>query len=737
VLLSNSNTTYQTFRNTPYQTFRNSQPSEVRFAARRQGVSAAFTDRGFTLSARASDESGKEHVQAVEFDFFPDGQSCEPKGERQLPGVHNYFLGNDPAKWHTNVPLFEAVRYDAVAPGIAMVVNSRDGRVAYDLHADPSGDLSNVEVTCRGAESIAIDADGSLRVQTESGALCQTPPKAWYELSTGETKLADCRFRVTGPSSYGFEVLNRNRSSKLIVDPLLWSTFLGTTADDAIRGVAYMSGKVTVVGTTASSTFPTTSGVVDTTFGGATEGFVTQFDPTRSGGAQLLWSTFLGGSDEDEVLSLNVRNSGLTAVVCGKTRSSDFPTTSTGYRTTIPYNPPGGSFNAFLARLDLNGTLLRYSSYYGSTNGTSRANAVQTDAAGAIIIVGYVEGSGLFVKNAYDTDYDGAGDAFVARFNPFASGSGSFLYGTYIGDGFSPFTASDTDEAFAVALDGGFIYVAGSTRSSGFHTQFILPTHTVVFDTTFNGLFDCFLMKVDPTQVGNAQVPYATFLGGELNDEAFGLAVFDNIFHVCGYTEESFFAAGFPIHSEDNGNGPFQTVHDLGSTTSLNKDAFLTKLDSTESSATLQLAYSTFLGESGDDIAYAVARGQDMVDLLVGTTDSPNFPTGDYATGSPYDTSWAGSLDMFLTQLVWSNNRAAADQLDYSTYFGDPASDQARSLAIDGAASASFAGFTLSSGFPTAGSPPAGSPPYDASWNGGTVTGDGVVCWFTLPPVVP
>jgi len=691
-------------------------PADVKLAARGHGLSAAFTDRGMTLSAPAKDEKGKDSVQAVSFEFVRDGDGCKPKGERRIAGVHNYFLGNDPSKWHAGVQLFEAVRYDEVAPGVAMVVTDRDGKLEYDLHVEPGADLSAVNVTCKGAEALSIEEDGSLRIDTAAGAAVQSLPKAWYELANGEQKIASCRFKMTGPTSYGFDVRDRDPAAKLVVDPtvgLNWCTFLGTSSDEEIHGVALLSGLVTVVGATKGSGFPTTSGVYQTSLGGGQDAFITRFDPSQSGSSQLVWSTFLGGSNDDIALGMDLTSSGHVAL-CGKTRSTDFPTSSGAHAGS-----PMAALvdNAFVSYLTSNGQTLYYSTYYGSTNGMCRANAIKIDSTPFLTIVGYVEGSGLHRQGDYDSGYDGNGDAFAARFDPSVSGSGSLVYGTYIGSGFGGFSASSYDEAFAVDIDGIYIYVAGSTSSSGFHTQY-KPPYTVVYQTIIGGGRDCFLMKLDPSKTGSNQLRYATFVGGNEYDEAYGLDAYADVFHACGYTN----SGNYPTGSTESYLGIIYQSGIGGG-----KDAFLTKLDPSGSNSSNQLIYSTYLGGGSDDVAYAIQRQADMADVLDGYTESSGFPTGDFSGGTPYQTSYGGSRDMFLTRLAWYPGRHSnTDHLDYSTYLGDTDLDDARALVFD-ASSVFFAGWTKSSNFPTAGSP------YDSTYNGGSATGDGVVGQFTMP----
>jgi hypothetical protein len=692
-------------------------PSDVKFAARGHGVNAAFTARGMTLSAPARDEMGEACVQALSFDFFGAGAGRDPSGERRLAGVHHYLIGNDPSQWRTNVPLFEAVRYDEIAPGVALIVTDREGNLEYDLHVEAGADLSRVDVTCDGARSLAIEPDGSLSIETATGTAVQSLPKAWHELASGERRLADCRFRLTGPASYGFDVLDRDLTAKLVVDPtvgLNWSTFFGTTSDDEIDGVANLNGLVTVVGGTKGS-IQTTSGVIQTSSGGGQDGFITRFDPSLTGTAQLVWSTFLGGSGDDVALSLDLASTGNVAV-CGKTKSSNFPTSAGAHSTTILSS---GVFNAFVSYVTTDGTVLSYSSYYGSTNGQSRANSIKIDSTPFLTIDGYVEGSGLHLQSGYDTGYDGAGDPFVARFDPSIFGSGSLNYGTYVGSGFGGFNAASYDEAFAVDIEGGYIYVAGTTGSSGFHTIARSP-YLAIYDSSHNGALDCFLMKIDPSQIGSNQLRYATFVGGELDDVAYGLDVNQDTFYACGYTK----SGNYPVGSAESFSG---IIYD--SSFNGNKDAFFTKIDPNATPVGTQLRYSTFLGGTLDDVAYGVQRIGDSVSVVDGYTDSSGFPTNDHSGGTPYDTSYNGARDMFLTRFVWATSRTTSiDQLDYSTFLGSTGLDEAHALALD-VATVYFAGWTLSSGFPTAGSP------YDASYNGGTTTGDGVVGKFTMPPL--
>ena len=652
---------------------------------------------------------------------FANASDRAPHGESKLAGYHNYLRGNDPAKWRTHVELFEQVRYDELYPGVSLVVGDREGRLEYDLELASASSLEQVRVDCEGIDSIEIGEAGDLRMNTAIGTLCQTLPKSWYAAADGTQRPADCRFRVLGTTSYGFEVMNPEEGSRLVVDPgLNWSTFLGGSDQDWVYGVAFLNGLLTAVGGTGSSDFSTTNGTVQQLKNTGRDAFVTQMNPAYSGSAQLLWSTFLGGSAEDEARGVAVSSDGRVSL-CGYTYSQDFPTTLSA---PLPGAPgPAGTRIAFVTRLESLGTSLQYSTYFGGS-GASKANAIAIDSTPIITVVGSTGAPGnLPLVNAYDTTFDGGStDAFVAQLDPNLTGLGSIVYSTYLGGGNN---ATGYDEAFAVDVEGLFIYIGGSTASPGFNTTLN------AFGPNFGGgALDGFVMKLRPSATPINQVKFASFLGGAADDEVFGLVVNSSMVNCCGYT----FATNFPLSSVlAGGSVPYQSNNGGGS------DAFMTQINSQNIGA-FQLVYSTYFGGAGNDIAYSIARVASQCDLIVGSTTagvSNNLPVG--PTGVVYDETWNGATDAFMTRLYWANGRAGAAQLTYSTYLGgsttipvggtNGAQDTARSVVLDGN-NAYLGGFTTSSDFPVAGNP------LQPTWHvdpGGSVLNDGFLCTFSLP----
>ena len=257
---------------------------------------------------------------------------------------------------------------------------------------------------------------------------------------------------------------------------LVYSTFVGASeAEDGVGIAVDGQGSAYVVGSTESPTFPTSANAFDRDFGGDLDVFVTKLDAI---GRTLGYSTFLGGVDSDDGRAIAVDAAG-SAFVTGTTRSPGFPTTAGAVDTG--YN---GDDDVFVTKLNAPGGGLVYSTFIG--DGASEvANAIAVDGQGSAVITGATSSPGFpTTQGAFDTGHNGADDAFVTKLTPPGTG---LAYSTFVG--------SSLDEGgLGLALDGqGGLYVSGGTDSPGF------PTSASAFDTTPNGSFDAFAIKLDVT----------------------------------------------------------------------------------------------------------------------------------------------------------------------------------------------------------------------------------------------
>jgi hypothetical protein len=423
-----------------------------------------------------------------------------------------------------------------------------------------------------------------------------------------------------------------------------WSSYLGGVNADHGRGVALdAAGNVFVTGYTFSTDFPAGGGF-DTALGGASDAFVAKIDPT---GASLLWSSLLGGSDDEHGHAVAVDAAG-DAYVTGYTVSTDFPAAG-GFDST-----PAGVDDAFVAKIGGGGALL-WAAYLGGS-GPDQGDGIAIDSAGAAIVVGHTLSPNFPASGGFDVTLDGGDDGFVTR----VLSVGALDWSTYLG--------GDSDDwASAVATDAaGQAYVTGYTISADF---------PIVggFDTGGGGgVEDAFVARIDaagPTLV------WSSFLGGSAADRGLGVAVdAAGAVYVCGQTVSSSFPAA----------GGFDST--LGGTL----DAFVAKVDATGSS----LVWSSFLGGAGADYGYAIGLDAAGVPHVAGRTLSADFP----AAGG-FDTALAGSSDGFVARID-----PAGTAIAWSSYVGGGGGNEyATAVAVAPEGNLVLAGETFSDDFPATG----------------------------------
>lgn len=476
---------------------------------------------------------------------------------------------------------FKVSDYDRERPLII------DPMLSYSTFLGGTGDDSG--------NGIAVDSSGNAYI-TGSTASTDFPTQSPYSSS------------LAGSGDAFIAKLNPSGSA------LVYSTYLGGNQTDVGNAIAVdSSGNVFVTGSTASSDFPATSGVLQANFGGGqTDAFVAELN---SSGDSLTYATYLGGTGNDVGYGIALDSSD-DAYVVGSTSSTDFPTKN-------PLQPANaGNNDAFLSKIKPDGSALVYSTYLGGS-GADSGQDVAVDSSGDAYVTGFTLSTDFPTSKPFQTANAGSADAFVAEYN--ASGSG-LVYSTYIG-------GSGVDRAFSIALgDSGDAYIAGDTSSTNF------PTTSGALQTTNSGNGDAFVSELD----ANGQLAYSTYLGGSLADGAKDIAVdtSGNIF-VTGYTQSS----DFPVSNAlDNTFG--------GGTCSNTAcfDAFVSEINPASG-----FVYSTYLGGIGNDYGQGIALNSSGDVYITGTTGSANFPAtaGDFQS-SPG--SSGASSDAFVAMISPADN---------------------------------------------------------------------------------
>ena len=577
-------------------------------------------------------------------------EAPEVAGMEQLPGIVNYFIGNDPKKWRTKIPTYAKVQYQEVYPGIDLAYYGNQGKLEYDFIVAPGADPNQIKLAFEGVSDITVAESGDLLLTTALGDVRLQKPIV-YQLEQGGHKTLVAGNYVVAPSdrssmvsrssparTVGIQLAAYDHSKPVVIDPVIvYSTYLGGSSQDIGRGIAVDGvGAAYVTGDAISVNFPVLL-ASQGAFAGNDDAFITKFDAT---GARV-YSTYLGGSGADIGHGIAVDGAG-AAYVTGQTASSNFPVLSASQGALA--GP--GTFDAFVTKLDAAGARV-YSTYLGGSD-IDEGYGIAVDGAGAAYVTGRTASSNFPVLSASQGVVGGFIDAFITKFDA----TGARVYSTFLG-------GSSSDFGRGIAVDGaGSAYVTGWTSSSNFPV--LSASQGVV-----GGNEDVFVTKFD---AAGARV-YSTYLGGSSSDFGRGIAVDGaGAAYVTGRTQSS----NFPVLSASQGT--FGGVF----------DAFVTKLDVTGARV-----YSTYLGGSNVDEGCGIAVNGAGSAYITGWTASTNFPVL-----SASQAVFGGFEDVFVTKLDTTGVRV------YSTYLGGNSRDEGYGIAVDGAGAAYVTGETGSTNFP-------------------------------------
>ncbi len=613
---------------------------------------------------------------------FVRAEATPPVGVGKRAAKVNYFIGNDPEKWRTDIPTYGQVVYHELYPDIDLRYGGQNGALKYTFVVQPGADVSQIRLACGGAAGLRLDEAGNLLILAGGQELKDTRPYAYQEIGGRRVEI-EAEFVLHGVRTYGFAVRGSyDPRYLLIIDPtLLYSTYLGGNGDDHGNDIAVDgAGNAYVTGHTNSTNFPTQSAYQGNQPG--EDVFVTKIDLTQSGAASLVYSTHLGGDGDDSGIGIAVDGAG-NAYVIGGTQSTNFPTEN-AYQGTHG----GGTFDALVTKLNASGNGLLYSTYLGGSS-DDIGKGIAVDGNGHAYVTGETHSNNFPTQNYYDNSLGGSEDAFVTRIDTMQSGATSLIYSTYLG-------GSNGDSGMEIAADGaGHAYVTGQTISPNFPTQNAYQGH--------GGGYDAFVTKLYITDVGSLLL-YSTYLGGSVDDAGRGIALDgDGNAYVTGHA----FSTNFPT-TENAYQGT------CGGCAS--GDVFVARIDAMQSGEA-SLVYSTFLGGSLGDNGRDIAVDEDGNAYVTGLTDSSNFPTH-----NPYDDSLGGGRDAFIAKF-----NATGSDLLYSTYLGGGSGDEiGYGIAVDGAGHVYVTGETSSStDFPTT------TNAYQGTHGGGTL--DAFVVKLVLP----
>ena len=362
----------------------------------------------------------------------------------------NYYLGNDSGKWRSTVYSIARTTMTDFYPGIDMVLDGQDAKFKYSFIVKPGMDASKIAYLIDGADEIYLE-EGSLHVVNRFGEIIEEKPIAWTE-KDGRKKKVEVEFVVNGSEvAFNFPE-GYDNTETLIIDPyLVFSTFSGSTMDNwGMTATPDPDGNLYAGGIVFGITgvYPTTPGSFDMTYNGGSSyqyifgsstynmsGFDVALSKFNANGTLMVYSTYLGGSDNDAPHSLVTDENG-DLYVLGVTGSINFPTVAGSYDITHNGGP-------FVAENELG--------YNGADMYVTRFNP----AGNALVGSTFVGGSGTDGINIDDLNYN-YGDPFRGE----------------------------------IIVKDGFVYVSSTSRSTNF------PTIGAA-QSTLNGLQDAVIFKMN------------------------------------------------------------------------------------------------------------------------------------------------------------------------------------------------------------------------------------------------
>jgi fibronectin type 3 domain-containing protein len=605
---------------------------------------------------------------------FKEGSPYSIVGEDQVDTVYNFFLGNDPTHWASNVIGYESVLYNDVWPGIDIRYYQKNGLLKYDIIVSSGSNPDMIKMTVDGVSSVSL-VQRSLIMRTPLGiSLIDTAPTATY--IDGSNIEVDF---ILDDSSYSFDLGPYDRSQIVVIDPnyntdvIEFSTYFGGSGDEFPYQMSIDSvGCIYVIGDTRSSDFPTSQGCIQSGFGGAQDVFVFKIDKT---GTNRIYATYLGGKLADWGSDIEVNSKG-QAYISGYTASDNFPLTDDAYCNNLK------SCDLFISCLDGTGSTLLYSTFLGGSDDDIHPH-IDLDLNGDLYLV-----AGTFSKdfpitmNAYQNTLVNSGqetDMIILKFN---LASMSLLYSTFLGGSLSEYPQS-------LVYKSNNIYIVGSTKSLDFNVTenayqpnnagksdgyiiiFNLTTNCLTYSTYFGGNFvdgfsdlkldlkgniftcgqtmsvnfPCTEGVIDKKEGGmydgivvgmsnmGKSLLFSTYLGGDGAEKLFGLDLdFQGNIHVTGSEEEEppygyRFNVTEGCLQETPGGGDAEVIY-----AKINNNGSV-------------IVYSTFIGGSDIDDGQSIIYDNENDDaIILGSTLSADFPI---RTGSFQNNNNGGS-DIFI-----------------------------------------------------------------------------------------
>lgn len=491
---------------------------------------------------------------AFQVEFINTSPLAHNTGLSPLSEYHNYFLGNNPSLWKGKVPLFEQVRQSGIYQGIDLLTYSQETLLKYDFIVYPTGNPSDIQLQYKGVNPEL--KNGKIYLDLGFSTLIEQKPYA-YQLINGEEIEVSCNY-VLKNNELSFEFPEGyDKNNMLVIDPvLIVATYSGSTQTGYGHSATYDNlGNIYTGEISFGTGYPVSTGAFQIPYGGGGQDIaISKLNPD---GSDLIWASYLGGSQVESPQSLVVNNIG-ELYVFGTTASTDYPTTSTAYQTSM-----GGGWSDFIvSHLSEDGSEMIGSTFLGGSEGES--------LIGEIIVDDF--GNAYVSSGTNSTDFPTSVNAIQANWGGAASGWGTagivfkinaemsnLAWSTYL-------SSSESTTAKGIKLGpNGSVYVTGDTNDG-----FLTTANS--FSPNFLGEQDAFICQID---ISGSNLIASTYYGGDAFDGGIFLDVdpFGDVY-ITGTT-----SSNLPITAGCVGNA--------------NSGVFITKLSNNLS----QVIWQTTIGD--------------------------------------------------------------------------------------------------------------------------------------------
>lgn len=584
------------------------------------------------------------------------------EGLDPLPGSTNYFIGNDPKKWRTNVPSYAKVKYAEIYAGIDLIYYGNEGNLEYDFNVAPGADPSRIAISVEGAEDVEIDDAGNLLLRTRLGEVRQPAPHI-YQKENGKTREITGRYVFREDGNVGFKLDSYDVNKTLVIDPqLIYATYLGGSGAEFSGGIAVDSaGSAYITGLTQSFDFPTRNPLQGANT--AQNAYVAKLSPD---GSSLVYSTYLGGTGGAEGKGIVVDTTG-AAYLTGSA-GANFP-----MMNPLQGSNRGGQ-DAFVTKLSPDGASLIYSTYLGGS-GEDLAHSIKLDGENIAYVVGETNSADFPKVNPLQAIYGGGDrDGFLSII---AADGASVLFSIYLGG-----NGDDTASSCDIHPQTGDVYVGLTSDSTNLKAGSSLQVPQA--DTPKLNRILAKIKRKNPRLF-------------EFLEEDIELIVVASLFSpgeefLIGELRKLLQEGRELLQWLDDDSDPSRLQADSSSKVqpqATSADARLTVTD-----AALKTQKTVYFGGRGNEYVKGLANDSQGAAYIVGQTDSQDLPTV-----NPVQSAFGGGpFDAFVA--VFSPDTL---QPVFATYIGGNDIDDPSGIAVDPQGNIYVTGLTFSTNLPVNG----------------------------------